>query len=298
MSPTPHPAIFAFESLRDYLRAWFDWWKVQNRRNSHRHLAVLLGSNDPSLIVNVVEGRRALPRRRVEAMLTTVLADLEPLEARYFRALAEVERAREEDRAEALERVQVLRSENSAHVLARERVEILGRWWYYAVASLAEGRHGVSLDDPAAVSTALYGRISPEVAAQAVHQLTNAGVLVPAEGGGFRVEQPTFTTAAEVARHATRQYHSDALQLAESALATLASTDKPEQRRARFLGVTFSLSEEALATVQEELFDFQQRVLALAARDASASGPHRVFQLNLHLFPLSRVSAGSDTNHE
>jgi uncharacterized protein (TIGR02147 family) len=287
--PSAHaPSVFDFSDLPAYLRVWFAWWKTQGRGHSHRKLAGLIGSSDPSILVNAMEGRRSLSPPRVEALLATVLADLEPLEARYFRALSELDRARPEERGPVLEQMALLRAENAAHLLARDRVEVLARWWNYAVASLAEGRHGVSLDDPAAVASALYDRISPEQAAQAVQTLVNVGILVRTESG-YRAEQPTFTTPAEVARSATRQYHTDTIGLALATLDAVSSVDRPERRQSRFLGATAALSEEALELVQAELFDFQQRVLAIAARDAHGEGPHRVFQLNLHLFPLSRA---------
>lgn len=71
-------------------------------------------------------------------------------------------------------------------------------------------------------------------------------------------------------------------QMGELALRSL--DDVPVSER-NFSTITLGLTQEAYETVVEEISNFRQKIVALAARDPQTE---RVYEINMQLFPLSK----------
>lgn len=287
------PEIFDARSLSQWLSSWFEWWRNLQHGHNHRALAALLGSRDPSVIHNAINGRRPLSERTIDALLKTVWTDLDTLEIRYLRTLAARARARGTQQEELERLADEMRAERAVVRLAQDHLEILSNWWYFAVACLAEGQHGVDLDDPSAVARALYQRVDANEARQAVEVLRRLGLLV-VEEGRYRLRQPIFSTPVYAIRHATRRYHAEVVGLSLRVLEELASLPKVEQQLRYFSGATCSLSTDDFLWARQEIFDLQQRILARSAQSTRGPGPHRVYQLNLQLLVLSQAVGTGD----
>lgn len=86
--------IYDHIDLRHYLDAWFRSRKASNPRYSHRAFALKLKSRDPSVLLNIIRGRRRLPFERIDAFVLVLGLDLQ--RAEYFRGLVRLAYAPDE----------------------------------------------------------------------------------------------------------------------------------------------------------------------------------------------------------
>ena len=93
------PAPTAYLDHRAFLRDWFDAKKSQNKRFSHRAFVRRTGQKSPSLLADVIAGRRNLTADGLEGFITAL--GLSGNEAEWFSDLVAMHQAEStEERAE------------------------------------------------------------------------------------------------------------------------------------------------------------------------------------------------------
>ena len=138
--------------------------------------------------------------------------------------------------------------------------------------------------DPAWVARQMQPRITPAQARDALETLFELGMLVEEEGR-VRPADVSVATPHEVAGLAAHNYHQQMLDRARDAI----EGADPEERH--MLGITVAIPASLVPTLKAELDAVQERLLHLC--DEHATEAERVYQLGLHLFPLSVPSGGS-----
>jgi len=79
------PTIYTYLDHRSFLSDWFAWKKTTNRRFSHRGFARRIGQRSPSVVVDVIAGRRNLTSDIEQAFIDGM--KLSQSEARFFHLL-------------------------------------------------------------------------------------------------------------------------------------------------------------------------------------------------------------------
>ena len=77
--------VFDYGNFREYLADWLEAARGVDPRVSHRWFAKRLGSANPSVLLNVISGRRSLSDDRVDDYVEVL--GLTGVDADYFRAL-------------------------------------------------------------------------------------------------------------------------------------------------------------------------------------------------------------------
>ncbi len=270
------PDLYTYLDYRKWLEDWFAWKKASSPRFSHRAFARKAAQASPSLLLNVIARRRNLTPATTAAFAQAT--GLDDAAASFFAALVALDQATDnEARGEAWERVRAAKRFREARRLDGEAVEYLSCWYYPAIRELAtcDGFQA----DPDWIAATLRPRITPAQARRGLDLLLSLGLLERAQDGTVRVTTTSLATPHEVAALAAYEYHRGMLARAAEAL----STAPPRERH--FCGVTVSMPERLLPAVKRELDALQERLLDLCD---SAEGPReRVFQINLHVVPLS-----------
>jgi uncharacterized protein (TIGR02147 family) len=270
------PDIFAYLSYRAFLRDWFKARKRADRRYSHRLFAQRAGVASPSLLSEVIAGRRNLTPATSAGFASALGLDRE--QARFFQDLQELDRAATpEEKAAAWEKVAASRRFRSARPLDAGMVRYLSSWYYPATRELAL-RADFRLD-PAWVAARLRPPISRAQARDALETLQELGMLVPDGEGGAAPADVSVATPHEIADLIVHNYHQGMLARAAEAL----STTPAEERH--YLGVTVAIPRDLVPTLKAELDAFQERLLHLC--DDRSDRAEQVYQLNLQLLPLS-----------
>jgi uncharacterized protein (TIGR02147 family) len=281
----PDLDVTRYLSYRKYLDDWFQAQKQADRRYSHRLFARRAEVKSPSLLKEVVAGRRNLTPTTVEGFLLALR--LEGEDADFFRALVQLDQAEtHQDKNRAWERVASCRRFRDARSREVDFVRYLSSWHYVAIRELA--LCGDFDPSPEAIAARLHPNIPVKQAADAIALLLELGLLVQHADGSITAADTTVATPHEVAWMTASNYHREMLARAADSLENV-----PAERR-HLCALTVAVPASLVPKLKAEMDAFQERLLHLC--DDSAASPEgpaadQVYQLNLQLVPLSRGPA-------
>lgn len=280
--PAQEP-LYAYTDYRRFLADWFAQKKLSNRHFSLRMLAEQSGFKARDYLMRVMRGERNLSAEGIRKL--SDFFRFSEKHAEYFSALVRMNQARTQAEKERhYARLAEVRKYGSHQRLRQDQFEYLTAWYHSALRSLlpvlgplpqADGREdwerlGKLLDPPL---TAKQTRDSVEL-------LLRLGLLARDAHGRYAVQEAALTTGDEVAALGVAAFHRATMELAKR------SIDKHPPSARDISGVTMSISQEGFRRIKSELRAFRKRIQAIASAD---SGEDMVYQLNLHLFPLTRT---------
>ena len=187
-----------------------------------------------------------------------------------------------EARNEAWARVSASQRFRRARPLDDSTMRYLSNWYYPATRELA--LRSDFRADPRWIARQLRPPISVAQARDALRTLEELDLLAE-QDGRLRPTDVSVVTPHEVAGLAAHNYHREMIRRADEAL----EGADPEERH--FCAVTVGIPASLVPILKDELNAFQERLLDLC--DAEAEQAEQVYQLNLHLLPLSRAAGGS-----
>ncbi|MEN0061287.1 MAG: TIGR02147 family protein [Myxococcota bacterium] len=270
------PSVFAFLDYRAYLSEWFDAKKVANPKFSHRAFVARTGQRSPSLLSDVIAGRRNLTQAGIEGFQKAL--SLGSTEARFFRLLVQLDQAETPTEKNAVwVDIMASRRFREARRIEGDSVRYLSNWIHPAIRELAN--RDSFRDDPAWVARQIRPRITARQARQALDLLFELELLVRHDDGRVSHGGGSVVTPHELAGLAAYNYHQGMLERAKQALSDV----QPQERH--FLAVTVSAPPSLVPTLKDEFNAFQERILELCANAEPPAG--QVFQFNLNFFPLS-----------
>lgn len=277
MKSGPVPDLHTYLSYRAWLGDWFRARKAADARFSHRLFARRAGISSPSLMKEIMDGKRDITPGHLDGVIRAL--DLDREEASFFRELVRLDQAENDaERNAAWERLSASRRFREARRLEDAAMRYLSRGHVSAVRELA--LRADFRPDPAWIAGELLPRITVSEARAALETLLELGLLVEQKGRVVPA-QVSVVTPHEVAGLAAHNYHRDMLARAAESIETV----PPAQRH--LLGVTVAIPVALVPALKAELDAFQERILDLC--DRAASEAEQVYQVNLQLFPLSRA---------
>ncbi len=181
MSDTPpNPDLFSYLDFRAYIRDWFAARKAVDPKLTHRGFVRSAGMRSPSVLVNIMAGKRNLSAESTESFSAAMGLDEE--ERTFFRALVALGQATTDDeRNDAYAIVAAERRFRSAHRLA-ESLQL-------PLALVpASGPPGWPTGPTSRPTRADRGAVAPTdrtgiEAAQALATLQTLGLLSPTDDG-------------------------------------------------------------------------------------------------------------------
>lgn len=247
MSTTPQserapsrPVIFDYRSVGVYLDAMFRWKKQTDPRFSVRKLVADVPGCSPSLVTQVLKGRRKLTRDRVEVFAS--LLGLNRQESLFL------------DRWVAAERS--LRSSVSYPSAPRRSApqnHLLTHWLNIFVKDAC--RLKGFKPEPAVIQRLLGGIASEKQIAKSLKFLLEHGYLRKTVDGKIVPESRLTTTTDDVPDAKIRLFHKNALGIASRAIELF----PPDRRRAS--AVVVSLNESSVVELKDLLKEFQEKLM-------------------------------------
>ncbi|MFT5681746.1 MAG: hypothetical protein ACI8RZ_002658 [Myxococcota bacterium] len=270
------PDVFAYLSYRTYLQEWFTAQKAADQRYSHRLFARRAGVRSPSLLGEVIAGRRNLTAITQEGFIEAMR--LSHVQATFFADLVRFDQAETtDDKRRAWDRIAASRRFRSARPIDAGMVRYLSSWYYPAVRELAWRSDFQA--DPAWISVRMLPKITLGQARDALATLRELNMLVE-QDGRLRPQDVSLVTPHQVADMAAHNYHLQMIERARDAVTAI----EPEERH--LCAVTVAIPIELIPRLKAELDAFQERLLHLC--DEHVADAKQVVQLNLQLIPLSR----------
>jgi len=271
------PDLHRYLDYRSFLADWFAAKKASNPRYSHRAFVRRTGQKSPSLLADVIAGRRNLTTSTAEGFVKAL--GLKGSEARFFRLLVDLDQAATPtEKNAAWEGIAASRRFREARRVEGDSMRYLSTWYVPVIRELA--RRPDFRADAAWVAKQVRPSISTKQAEDALELLFDLDLIQRADDGGVEQSGGTVATAREVAGLAAHNYHQGMLDRAKDALHEVPSSER------HYLAVTVTAPPSLVPKLKEELNALQDRILDLCAGTDAGIDP--VMQFHLHFFPLSR----------
>lgn len=274
--------VFAYTDYRRYLADFFAERKRLNKHFSLRMLAERAGFKARDYLMRVMRGDRNLSLEGAGKL--SEFFRFSEKQAEYFHALVQFNQARTtSEKEQCFARLSAIQKYGAHQKLRQDQFEYLTAWYHCALRSLlpvlephpqADGG-----EDWERVGKLLDPAITPKQARDSVELLLRLGLLARDSKGRYAVQEPALTTGDEVAALGVAGFHRATMELAKR------SIDRHPPTARDISGLTMSVSQDGFRRIKSELRAFRKRVQAIASSDV---GEDMVYQLNLHLIPLTR----------
>jgi uncharacterized protein (TIGR02147 family) len=270
------PDIHTYLDYRTFLCDWFQWKKEASPRFSHRGFVRRVGSKSPSLVVDLIAGRRSLTPKMLEPFAKAMKLTAE--ERRFLGLLVDLERAKTpEKRNAAWESISARRRFKEAHAIEGDSFQYLSDWAYPAIRELVLRPDFQA--DAEWVANTLRPRITKAHAQRALDALFELGMLVQSADGTVTQADGAVVTPREVLGLAVHNYHQGMIDRARDGIVNFRSSER------HYTGVTVCIPESLVPQIKDEINTFAERLLDLC--DGAEETPERVYQFHLLAFPLS-----------
>jgi uncharacterized protein (TIGR02147 family) len=268
--------VFDFTDYRLFMKAYYQFQKRKNPAFSHRYFAMRAKVNSSGFYKNVMDGKRSLGRSLIVRF--TEAMELRKKESDYFENMVYFSEAKTVDEKRTyFERMMALRKLD-AYQVQSSQFEFYSKWYYSAIREL------IGLvrfkDDYADLGRLLDPPIRPDQAEKAIKILEGLKFIAKDEKGIYRQAQNHITTGSEVESLNVANYQIACMELAKDAI------DRHQPAHRDMSTLTLSLSKPAFEAMKEEIIAFRKKLLVLEKQFPNAD---RVYQLNTHFFPLSKI---------
>ncbi|MBN1760818.1 MAG: TIGR02147 family protein [Chitinispirillaceae bacterium] len=273
-------SVFDYTDYRRYLEDWYTEKKKENGSFSYQLMAERAGFANRGFVYLLVKGKRSISRDNCLKLSHALGHDR--YEEQYFENLVAFNHAKgmkEQDRYFGnLCRIKARGKGPSAlQTVNRSCYEFYSTWYHSAVRSIIDLYE--FRGDWKWLSQMLTPAITAKQAERSVRLLERLGMIERDRNGIWHVTARNITTGNEVAALGIRNFHLGCNELATKAIASL-----PVEQR-NVTGLTMGISPMMYGKICEEIDQFQNRIAEMVSEDDSAN---RVYQLNFHLFPLSK----------
>lgn len=272
-----HISIFEYDDYRAYLRDLYEHLKKTGTHFSYRSFSSKAGFRSPNILKLVIEGKRNISPQSVQKFARAL--NLKKDEAEFFRILVNLNQAGsvEEKRihAEQLLRFGPFRRLDP---VKKDRFEYYAQWYNIPIREMLA--LPAFCEEATWIAKALVPPIAPLQARKALDLLLALGLVERDIGGRLVQRQALITTGDEVTSTSVRGYHREMIQKGSEAMDRFSAPERD------ISSVTLALSEESFKQIKSLIQRFRKELLAIAGQERSPEG---VYQINLQLFPLTRV---------
>jgi uncharacterized protein (TIGR02147 family) len=273
------PNIFTYQDYRQFLGDYYTEKKAKYPAFSYQNFSQKAGFSSKSFVFNVIKGKKALSRASVVKL--SLAMGLSKTESAYFENLVYFNHADTfAERNFYFEKLNAIHpvttDASSARNLRKDQYEFCSQWYHVVIRSLIDLYPAIK--DPQVIAKMIYPQITGKQVQKSIELLLRLGLIQEKEDGYYSICSRTLSTGPDIQSLAAQQFHLSSMEIASKALQNL-----PRDIR-NFSGLTLGISKEAYEKICNEIDSFQNRILAIAEDDKNSS---RVFQLNMHLFPVS-----------
>jgi uncharacterized protein (TIGR02147 family) len=272
--------IFDYTDYRKFLEDYYLERKKDFPAFSYQFLAQKAGFTNKGFVYNLINGKRSLSKSNLFKMCEAL--GLNRYEAEYFENLVSFNHANGlKEKNFYFERLNSLKNRGKAksemQVVRKEQYEFYSTWHHSAVRSIIDMYE--FRDDYKWLARMIYPPITVKQAKRSVVLLRNLGMIEKQKNGVYRVIEKNITTGKDVVGLAIQNFHKECATLSQNAIQNL-----PREERS-ISGLTMGISRPVYNKISEEILQFQNRIAELVSADGAAD---RVYQLNFHMFPMSK----------
>jgi uncharacterized protein (TIGR02147 family) len=270
------PFIYEYTDYRKYLSDLFLFQKSISDVFSHRYIIQKAGFSSPTMLKNVVLGKRHLSLSAARRFSSAFGMDRG--ERRFFLLLVRFATAKtlpeKEKCHQAIERI---KGKYAIKRINDDYYDVLDAWWHLAI------REVVALPDAKSsskwIARALQPNITPKEAAHSLRLLRRLG-LIRKINEQWQPAESAIQTDPTVVSVKAANFHRQMIQLGGESVSRF-----PADQR-EISGTTLRIAKRDIAKFKELLRAFRSQLLNLAQQSPAADA---VYQLNYQFFPLVKL---------
>jgi len=272
------PDLLQYSDYRKFLRDYYDTHKAASPAFSFRYMSMRAGINSSAFYKYVIDGERNLSKASI--LKTCAMLKLPDRDAEYFENLVFFNQAATlKEKNLFLDRLTRLRGDFEKRRVEEAQFSFYGDWLHSAVRELLNCvAYKGGEADLKALAALLVPAATPEQVRESLQLLTRLGLVRKDAQGRWKQADAVLTTGGQVSSRAVVEFQQRMTRLALEAFEVFS-------REERLMStLTLSISDEVFGQFKRRLRELATDLLEQARRDEK---PKRVYQLNLHLFPLS-----------
>lgn len=269
--------VFGYSDYHEFLRDWVERERERRSTFSYQWLADRSGIKSRSFLRLVCMGEKDLST--ASALRVARAMGLEGAQAEFFLVLVDLNNAEDpREKSLHLERLRRIAPPSRRTILSVQQYELFETWWmiplWEIVCAIDFGEDWAhlarQLDPPIQASQAEHG----------VRLLLDLGLLEKQSDGRFARRETSLHTQEEVKSRAVRLYQDALMERAREALSRMPASSR------HISTLTFGVDEEGHRLILERIRALRSEIVDIAQAHADVD---RVIQLNIQLFPLSKV---------
>jgi uncharacterized protein (TIGR02147 family) len=274
-----------YDDFKIYLNDFYEDQKKRFPHFSYRYFGGKAGLKSPSHFMEIIRGKRKLTSKMLDSFIKGL--GLTESDARYFTTLVNFNQSKNStEKQQLLEQMRGLKRKVKQALVSTDYYEYYSKWYNVVIRELAclIDWHG----DYEVLAKSIFPPIKKSEARDSLEFLVNSGFLKK-DGGRYIQTEPAITSGSEVCSLGIRGYNRFMAERAQKALEEYPTTERDIQ------SLTIGISRESYRLIKQEMQEFLSRVVRIVDDDKAAD---RVYNVNVHLFPMSLPNAGKELRDE
>jgi uncharacterized protein (TIGR02147 family) len=274
-----------YSDYRAYLKDYYADQKKRFSFFSNRYFCKKAGIKSPSLLKEVVEGKRNLTEKTIPAFIRGL--KLNESDGKFFTLLVHFNQSREpHTKQQYLEQMRGLTRKVKQDLVPADHYAYYSKWYNPVIRELACLLDWK--DDFGILARSVDPPIKKAEARESVKLLLELKFLVKSKDGSYSQSHPAITTGKEVTSLGVRTLNHHLSAMGMEAIDRF----PPSERDVSSL--TIGISKKSYSLIKQEIQEFKNRIIRIVDDDEDSA---QVYNVNVQLFPLSKKAdkeKGSD----
>jgi uncharacterized protein (TIGR02147 family) len=273
-------SIYSYTDYRKFIFDYFAEQKCNGIGFSYAFFAKKAGFKSRSFMAKVISGEKALSAVSIGRVAKAM--DLQKKERDYFRALVLFNNEKSlNKKSRYFENLQSTHQSNKSVLLRNDQFEYFNKWYFAALREIAA--YCDFKDDFQKLGALLDPPISAKEAKQGIDLLLRLNLLKKHDGP-FVQTDTSITTGNEVQNIAVANFQRETSQLSQRAITRMGN-------RQEISTLTFGTNKTGFKEIQSEIRAFRKKLMSIIAAHKPLD---RVYQLNVQLFPMTKLPKKED----
>jgi uncharacterized protein (TIGR02147 family) len=274
-----HPAasldVFAYVDYRLFLKDYYAQRKSLDPKFSHRYIMGQVNASSAGWFADIVNGRANLSGKHMVKLVR--LLGLKDTEAEYFTTLVRYDQAGSlEEKTQHYRNLLAIKGVKP-ELVGKDRFEFYSEWYHAVIRELLLFRDFNG--DHAGLGKRLHPPVGAADVKRSLRLLENLGFIKKGPAGTYKSAPGTLKKDPAFKAMHLHNYFQATIRLGFESLDAVPKDERDIST------MTFALSMKSFEKAKEEFRALRNRLLALTESDEPAE---RVYQCNLHLFPVTR----------
>jgi uncharacterized protein (TIGR02147 family) len=268
--------IYDYLDYRQFLKDYYLHFKEHDKKFSQRYFTLKLGVKSSGFLSEIINGKRNLSQKNILQWFKILGFDKD--QSNYFEYLVHFNQTRSLiEKDYWLQKMMECKRVN-LKLINKDIYEYFSKWYYTAIREMLFF-HKETVD-PKKIAARLNPPIKAEEAKTAFALLERLKMIEKRYDNSFVQKDPIISTGNQVNSVEVANFQIQTIELAKIAVETVPS-DKRDVST-----LTISISGAGFKKIAEVLQKTRKEILKVAQNDANED---RVYQVNIQLFPLTKV---------